>query len=80
MYGCFAVSCFKPRAAEGRTGPARPRKPMTLDFRLHPETLRELKSFKWGIGKLHSVAFSPDGTLGAAGGDKGQVALWDVDD
>lgn len=46
----------------------------------HPETLRELKSFKWGVGKLHSVAFSADGTLGAAGGEKGRIALWDVDD
>jgi WD40 repeat protein len=45
-----------------------------------PETLRELKSFKWGIGKLHSVAFSPNGELGAVGGDKGQVVVWDVDD
>jgi WD40 repeat protein len=34
---------------------------------------------KWDIGKLHSIAFSRDGMLGAAGGQKGQVVIWDVD-
>ena len=40
-------------------------------------TLSPASTFKWKIGKLHSVAFRPDGTLGAVGGDKGQVLLWD---
>jgi WD40 repeat protein len=31
-----------------------------------------------GVGKLHSVAVSPDGGLVAAGGDRGQIALWDI--
>jgi hypothetical protein len=42
--------------------------------------LREKKSYKWGVGGLHALAFNGDGTLGAVGGDKGQIALWDVDD
>lgn len=37
------------------------------------------RSFDWEVRGLKSVAFSADGTLGAAGGEKGQVVLWDVD-
>jgi WD40 repeat protein len=34
----------------------------------------------WKVGKLVSVAFSPDGSIGAAGTDAGQVVVWDVDE
>lgn len=42
-------------------------------------TLKPLRKFKWNIGPLRSVAFSPDGTLAAAGGDDGKIVVWDVD-
>jgi WD40 repeat protein len=34
----------------------------------------------WKLGKLVSVAFSPDGSIGAAGTEDGQVIVWDVDE
>jgi WD40 repeat protein len=36
------------------------------------------RSFDWGVGKLRTVAFAPDGMTAAAGGDSGQIVLWDV--
>ena len=37
------------------------------------------ESFDWDVGRLRSIAFSPDGMLAAAGGDRGRIVVWDVD-
>jgi WD40 repeat protein len=36
-------------------------------------------TYTWNIGRMRSIAFSPDGTLAAAGSDTGKVVMWDVD-
>jgi WD40 repeat protein len=42
-------------------------------------TWQVAKTFTWEIGRMRSIAFSPDGTLAAAGSDGGKVVVWDVD-
>jgi WD40 repeat protein len=37
------------------------------------------RTFTWDIGKMRSICFSPDGTLAAAGSDRGKIVVWDVD-
>jgi WD40 repeat protein len=36
-------------------------------------------TYTWNIGRMRSIAFSPDGTLAAAGSDTGKIIVWDVD-
>ncbi|MCI0703332.1 MAG: WD40 repeat domain-containing protein [Planctomycetia bacterium] len=38
-----------------------------------------LRTFDWKAGRLVSVCFSPDGSIGAAGTEDGKVVVWDVD-
>jgi WD40 repeat protein len=39
-----------------------------------------IRTLDWKLGKLVSVAFAPDGSIGAAGTEDGQVVVWDVDE
>jgi WD40 repeat protein len=42
-------------------------------------TWEQAHTFTWKVGRMRSIAFSPDGALAAAGSDKGQIVVWDVD-
>ena len=41
-------------------------------------TWRLATTFTWNIGRMRSIAFSPDGMLAAVGSDSGKVVVWDV--
>jgi WD40 repeat protein len=43
-------------------------------------TWTETGGYEWRIGKLRSVAVSPDGLRMAAGADTGKVVVWDVEE
>lgn len=43
------------------------------------DTWQLAKTFEWNVGRLRSVAFSPDGALAAVGSDTGKIVVWDVD-
>jgi WD40 repeat protein len=42
-------------------------------------TWTRTEQFTWKLGNLKAVAVSPDGTLAAAGGERGDIVIWDVD-
>ena len=37
------------------------------------------RTLDWGVGTIQALAFSPDGTLGAVAGQRGEVVVWDAD-
>jgi len=42
-------------------------------------TWKEIVGYRWPVGPVMDVTFSRDGLLAAAGGERGQVTVWDVD-
>lgn len=44
-----------------------------------PRTCRPLREYRWRVGAITAIAFSADGLLAAAGGESGQVVVWDAD-
>lgn len=48
--------------------------------RLDAATGKVLQTLDWESGMLLCVACSPDGTAAAAGGEQGNLVLWDLDD
>lgn len=44
-----------------------------------PGRWQEDAAFTWPVGRVQSLAFSPDGMLAAVGGNQPEVVLWDMD-
>jgi WD40 repeat protein len=42
-------------------------------------TWQPAQTCSWDLGRMRSVAFSPDGDRAAAGSDTGQIVVWDID-
>jgi WD40 repeat protein len=51
----------------------------TLVKEYHLSSLKRARAWQWKLGELQSVAYSPDGNLGAAGSRDGRIVIWDVD-
>jgi WD40 repeat protein len=43
-------------------------------------TWQEHTTFTWKIGALLNIALSPEGLRAAAGSDKGQIVIWDLEE
>lgn len=44
-----------------------------------PRSCHEVNAHNWDIGLVRALAVAPDGLTAAAGGDRGTIALWDLD-
>jgi hypothetical protein len=42
-------------------------------------TLRAVGRFDWGVGRVQSLDFAPDGQTAVAAGGRGKIAIWDLD-
>jgi WD40 repeat protein len=42
-------------------------------------TWEEMVGYRWPVGPVACVNFSPDGTLAVTGGERGRILVWDVD-
>jgi WD40 repeat protein len=42
-------------------------------------TWAEHTTFTWKVGRLLNISFAPDGLRAAAGSDRGQIVIWDVE-
>lgn len=75
-FGNFVSFAFHPRGGQLAVIHGGPTLVKVYDL----ATLKLVTRWKWKLGALESVAFSPDGCLGAAGSRDGRIVLWDVDE
>ncbi|VTU01580.1 wd40 repeat-containing protein : Ribosome assembly protein 4 (RSA4) OS=Anabaena variabilis (strain ATCC 29413 / PCC 7937) GN=Ava_1556 PE=4 SV=1: WD40 [Gemmataceae bacterium] len=71
-FGAMAFHPSRPLLATIQTG-------QTLVKFFDTETWKLAARFAWKLGEMRAVAFSPDGTLAAAGSVTGKIVIWDVD-
>ena len=68
---------FTPDGTRVATACGHPNNGDRIDF-WDTATWQRLPALDFGIGRVTALAFSPDGLLGAAGGNNGQIVLWDL--
>lgn len=53
--------------------------PIDLWGEVHSVSVREIAVFDWQVGRVHAVAYAPDGLRAALAGEDGAVVVWDVE-